>query len=271
MSDEDFQSLKDSIEAVGVLNPITLFEGQVIDGWHRYQAATELMMDCPSVELDPAIDPKGFVIGQNKARRHITLAQLGIAVSAVHRWAPAGKPRTECEVKTNAEMAKLAGVSERTISQAKEVQEKAAPEVVEAVKAGTIGLPKAVAIAKLPKAEQAAAIEKPLPKKEKRTLAGELARVQPTDLEGYSEADRLRDELTELGQLVDELRIENAALSAAANGEGDPTYQGLLKELRDENRVLQASCKALKSQLDATLAERASMLKQLAYWQKRVA
>ena len=44
------------------------------------------------------------------------------------------------------------------------MQTKAAPEVVEAVKRGEIGLPKAAAIAKLPKEEQAAAIHKPAPK-----------------------------------------------------------------------------------------------------------
>jgi len=49
MSDTEFQALKDSIDANGVLNPITIFEGMVIDGWHRYTAANDLGMDCPSV------------------------------------------------------------------------------------------------------------------------------------------------------------------------------------------------------------------------------
>ncbi len=45
MDADDFQSLKDSIENIGVQNPITLYDGMVIDGWHRYTAATELGMD----------------------------------------------------------------------------------------------------------------------------------------------------------------------------------------------------------------------------------
>lgn len=169
MSADDFQALKDSIENIGVQNPITLFEGMVIDGWHRYTAATELDMDCPSVELGD-VDPRDFVLAQNKARRHVTQAQLAMATTAVYDWKPAHREKAhiECELpaKTNAELAAIAGVHANTITQAKAVQTKAAPEVVEAVKRGEIGLPKAAAIAKLPKEEQAAAIHKPTPKAE---------------------------------------------------------------------------------------------------------
>lgn len=167
MSADDFQGLKDSIMEIGVQNPITLFEGMVIDGWHRYTAANELGMDCPVVELGE-VDPRDFVLAQNKARRHVTQAQLAMATTAVYAWAPAGKPKlhTECAVKTTAEMASIAGVHRNTIVQAQAVQAKAAPEVVEAVKSGAIGLPKAAAIARLPKEEQAAAIHKPTPKAE---------------------------------------------------------------------------------------------------------
>ena len=169
MAADDFQGLKDSIMEIGVQNPVTLFEGMVIDGWHRYTAANELGMDCPVVELGD-VDPRDFVLAQNKARRHVTQAQLAMATTAVYAWKPVGSNQhanrvgTECPPKSNAELADAAGVSEKTIKQAKAVQTKAAPEVVEAVKRGEIGLPKAAAIAKLPKEEQAAAIHKPAPK-----------------------------------------------------------------------------------------------------------
>lgn len=169
MSEQDFQSLKDSITEIGVQNPITLFEGMVIDGWHRYTAANELGMDCPVVELGD-VDPRDFVLAQNKARRHVTQAQLAMATTAVYAWKPVGSNQhanrvgTECPPKSNAELADAAGVSEKTIKQAKAVQTKAAPEVLEAVKRGEIGLPKAAAIAKMPKEQQAEAIKKPIEK-----------------------------------------------------------------------------------------------------------
>lgn len=39
MQSDEFQALVDSIESIGVQNPITLLDGMVIDGWHRYKAA----------------------------------------------------------------------------------------------------------------------------------------------------------------------------------------------------------------------------------------
>ena len=144
MSDEDFLSLQGSIENIGVQNPITLFEGMVIDGWHRYKAATNLGMDCPTVELDD-VDPRDFVLAQNRARRHITQAQLAMAAAAVYRWVPqggdrVGANRTECGLKTASQIAEISGVSKRTVEQAKAVTQNASPEVVEAVKRGDIGL-----------------------------------------------------------------------------------------------------------------------------------
>ncbi len=184
MSPEEFQELKDSIENMGVQNPITLLDGMVIDGWHRASACTELGMECPTVELPPDTDPRDFVMAQNKTRRHVTKAQLALATTAVYAWRPVGNPafsqlHTECAVagesdasctlnvqtqKSTAEMAEIAGVHRNTIVQAQTVTTQAAPAVIEAVKRGDIGLPKAAAIAKLPTEQQVAAISKPLPR-----------------------------------------------------------------------------------------------------------
>ena len=167
MTDNEFQELKDSIEVNGVLNAITIYQGMVIDGWHRYKAANELGVDCPETELDESIDPKDFVLAQNKNRRHITIAQLAVATAQVYQWRDVGRPENtalSAELKTSAELAEISGASERTIRQAKSVLKNASEEVKEAVKSGKIGLSKAEAISKLPKDQQAGAIDKALPK-----------------------------------------------------------------------------------------------------------
>lgn len=170
MSAEDFQALTDSINNIGVQNPITVFEGMVIDGWHRYSAALQLGMDCPTVELGD-VDPREFVMAQNKARRHTTQAQLAMATTSVYAWKPVGSNQhagaalsAEAQ-KSNKELAAIGGVGVRSIEQSKAVQTNAAPEVIAAVNRGDLGLPKAAAIAKMPPAEQAAAIHQPLPRK----------------------------------------------------------------------------------------------------------
>lgn len=177
MSADEFQDLQDSIENIGVQNPIVLFEGMVLDGWNRYQAAKALGMDCPAVALGD-VDPKDFVLAQNKTRRHITVAQLAMAVNEVCKWSSSGRPlinsALSAELKQT-EIAAKSGVSVRSLRQADEVKKTATPEVIEAVKNGEVGLPKAAAIAKLPQAEQAAALTKPLPKRIKHPEAEDIA------------------------------------------------------------------------------------------------
>lgn len=251
MSAADFQALKDSIMEIGVQNPITLFEGMVIDGWHRYSAATDLGMDCPVVELGD-VDPRDFVLAQNKARRHVTQAQLGLAVTAVYAWMPAGNPAlsqsgSACPVgKTNSELAQIAGVSERTIKQAKAIQTKAAPEVVEAVKRGEIGGEKAAAIAKLPKEEQAAAIHQPAPKPvaapaydgpdEAELRAAELQ--EQADQEAFNKLLLADDKLATAYEEIKRLNAVNAVLESR--------MQGLMNEKNEAIRL----CKQLQRRLD---------------------
>ncbi len=247
MNDEDFQALKDSIENIGVQNPITLFDGMVIDGWHRYTAATELGMNCPAVELGD-VDPCDFVMAQNKHRRHTTQSQMAMAATEVNAWrATAGRP-VNCAgpaqlPKTSQEMAQAAGVGVRSIVQAKAVKTKAAPEVIDAVKRGELGLEKAAAIAKLPKEQQAEAISKPLPASKPK--AAEPAEPETNDVGGAYEVSE--EEIAE----AQAAEAETLALFRKAMEGDDP----LAVALR-ENARLQAENDGLRSRLDGLLNEK---------------
>ena len=147
MQADEYQALLDSIINIGVQNPITLFEGMVLDGWHRYTAANEAGMQCPTVDLGD-VDPRDFVLAQNKARRNLTASQRAAAVTSVYGWAPAHREKkvepSSTLSKTNAELATIAGVSTKTIQQAK-VAHKAG--LTDAVKAGAITVKEAAQIA----------------------------------------------------------------------------------------------------------------------------
>lgn len=264
MSEQDFQSLKDSITEIGVQNPITLFEGMVIDGWHRYTAANELGMDCPVVELGD-VDPRDFVLAQNKARRHITQAQLAMATTSVYAWRPVGNPALSnsapgAELKTTKELAVSAGVSERTIEQAKAVQTKAAPEVVEAVKAGEIGLKKAAAIAKLPKEEQAAAIHKPAPK------AAPEAPPAPAN----HELEEAVSTINELAAENDQLRDRVAVAAMQGTDEERAMAAETIAELREQIKTLEAELDAVRTSRDTFQRQNAELMKQVRLQQKQI-
>ena len=238
MSAEDFQALRDSIESIGVQNPVTLYQGMVIDGWHRYSAAMALGMACPTVELGD-IDPRDFVLAQNKARRHVTQAQMALAVTTVHAWKPVGANQhrgsalsADPPEKTVKELAAVAGVGERTVAQAKTVQTKAAPEVQEAVKRGEIGLPKAAKIAQLPKEEQAAAIHQPVPQKQR----------EPEPVEPINEADGGQSPQ----ELIGEIQRENTQLHARLKAmESDDTKAELHKALLQRDHAQRQQSEAM--------------------------
>ena len=163
MSDSDFQALQDSIMNIGVQMPIVIFEGQVIDGWNRYRAATALGMDCPTTPFDESIDPVEFVKAMNDARRHITGSQRAIAIVAIHGWRPVGRPQNNVEATstlTQEAMAAEAGVSKKTIQQA-QVAQKAG--LADKVKSGEMTVEQASNVAK-GKPAKAAKKDKPAPK-----------------------------------------------------------------------------------------------------------
>ena len=256
MAAEDFQGLKDSIENIGVQNPITIFEGMVVDGWNRYKAANELGMDCPSKELDAWIDPVAFVRAQNKDRRHLPLSAWALIEVSLREWKPSHRP-DKGELSSplqasNQEMADAVGVTKRTIQQAKAVQSNATPEVIAAVKSGEIGLPKAAAIAKLPKEEQAAAIHKPAPKPAPAVVGPEIE--APPE---YTELDAAHDQISEL----------QAELVVARMGdipeEEKQQAAGLIAELHAEIKTLNATLAAVTLSRDTLMEERAQMLRQM--------
>lgn len=251
---ESFQALVDSIVLLGVQNPITLYQGQVLDGWNRYTAAQEAGMDCPTVDLADWIDPVQFVRAQNKDRRHLPTGAWALIEVSLSAWRSSGIS-TKAEPssalgRTSQQMAQAVGTSERTIRQAKVVHEQATPEVREAVRRGEIGLPKAVAISKLPKGEQAAAIKHPQAKTPKPTPP------EPTEPPpNYTALDEAQDQIADL-------QAELALAHLGTDADPKPAAD-LIAALQAEVKTLSAVLRATEQARDALLEERAQMLAQL--------
>jgi len=216
MSDEEFQDLKDSIGNIGVQSPIVIFEDKVIDGWHRYTAALDVGLPCPEVDLPDDVDPRDFVLANNKSRRHLSKGQLALSYTKVYQWNQS-VPSTP---KTGKELAKIAGTSESSIDQAKAVLTKGAKEVVEAVEKGKISLKRGAQIAKLPKEQQGKAItEPPEPKpsmldgnapSDDELKANDLA--MQADLQAVANFLDADEKMTEVWEENKKLRFLNAQL-----------------------------------------------------------
>ena len=81
MSDEEYAGLKADIAANGVQQAIAVWQGQVIDGLHRYQACEDLGIKAPLLHLADDVDPVAFVLSANMSRRQLSKSQKMIIVA----------------------------------------------------------------------------------------------------------------------------------------------------------------------------------------------
>jgi hypothetical protein len=80
MEGQEFDALVADIKANGLLEPIVLYQDQIIDGRNRYRACIAAGIDCLSVkftDIDGSddISPLDYVISYNLKRRHLTADQ----------------------------------------------------------------------------------------------------------------------------------------------------------------------------------------------------
>lgn len=127
MPEKERAALREDIRKRGVLEPITLLDGKVLDGWHRYTAAREIDpgFEVPTVELADR-DPAHYVISRNLHRRHLTAAQRAVCVLQVRGWKGDGRPSADgagraeqAGERTNRQLAEEAGCSVSVISAVK--------------------------------------------------------------------------------------------------------------------------------------------------------
>jgi hypothetical protein len=161
MSDGDYANLRDDIKARGLIDPITVHAGYIVDGRHRNRACDELGIEARTVPWVDDGDLVGWVCAKNLSRRHLTPSQrANIAVELVPLYAQQAASRekagtlapTGARVKSAKMAAKAVGSTERSVERAQKVA-KEAPEKRDAIAEGTLTLRAAereIAAAKAP-------------------------------------------------------------------------------------------------------------------------
>jgi ParB-like chromosome segregation protein Spo0J len=149
-SDEEYAALKESIVAIGLVEPIWLYKGEILDGRHRYKACTETGVLVRTREYE-GDQPVRFACDLNMRRRHLSTDQrvvLALALEPEYRKEAAARQATgkgedgsggRGNVKTllspdskvsdrntrtaHAQLGSLVGVSGRTIGRALDVRD----------------------------------------------------------------------------------------------------------------------------------------------------
>jgi len=224
MEPEEFKALIDSIDEQGVLEPIMLWEGKVLDGWHRYQACVELSIKKFPLREYEGDDPAGYVYAKD-LRKHRSVSERAMFIAKLVDWnGKFGRPSKvvdEAKVRRAAsftidQAAESAGVSPRSMVRAKSIVANGTPEVIAAVESGEMGLEEAAEVVKQEPEQQREAVakRKSRPKKEKSEKKKESVETVPLDV-----FQALQKDYEELQGNYQALSYELQAVEAYRNNE----------------------------------------------------
>jgi ParB-like chromosome segregation protein Spo0J len=107
---DEFEAFVDTFRRQGLLQPIVLHQGKILDGRNRYRAGKRAGYKFTAkdfVELPPGKDPEEFVLAANVQRRHLTTEQKRSLIIRRLRERPLDSDR---------KIALLIGVSNKTVS-----------------------------------------------------------------------------------------------------------------------------------------------------------
>lgn len=264
--------LASDIHAHGLRSPIVLFDGQVLDGWHRYRACLSSGVEPRFVKFPEGEDPVAFVRSQNYHRRHLSASQKAVAEVELNRWAKIGAnqhggsaPGAEAPA-TVPQMAKAADVGTRTIEQAKQVVKAG---LGDAVKAGEVSVKRAAEIAKLPEPERQAAIHAPRPKPipapapkpgpEGTDVEALHARIRLLEAEvelKQQAIDNLKEDLLQTAEMLKESEEENQSMGRVVDADDQvKAAMAEAKRFRELARVVEERNRGLQNQNHALSGE----------------
>lgn len=232
LTPEEHAALERSLLNEGCRDALVLWGEVLVDGHNRYGICQKHGLPFNTVQntqFKSLADVHLWMIDQHLGRRSVSDFQRGVLAlrkkdiltarapvpptTPVDATAPAPQaeaapaaPAAEPMVSREA-IAKAARISSNAISQIEKIQKSAAPELVAAVKSGTISINAAATVASLPVEEQVAAVaggKKELQQAARQVReAKAVARTEPESPEGV---------IARLKQTITELSIENAAL-----------------------------------------------------------
>jgi hypothetical protein len=235
----EYAALERSLLAEGCRDALVLWNGVLIDGHNRYAICTQHGIAFTTLEnpsFESIEDVMLWIIDNHLARRSVSDFQRGvlalrkkeivttrIAQQTVSN--PGSNSAQAHSAATREETAQLARLSNNTMVQIEKIQKAATPQLVQAVRSGTISINAAATVASLPEAEQLAAVaggKKQLQQvarevREQKTRArapkplADEADAQMQD-ESKDESSQLRAEIVALQKSNAALKAENAAL-----------------------------------------------------------
>jgi hypothetical protein len=144
-NDDELKVLAEDIKTNGLQQPITLYNGHILDGRNRHRACKIAGKEPRTIELQSGVDPIAFVVSANLHRRHLNETQRGIVAAKLANMRVGGKeanPSKDGIAQRDA--AKLLNVSTKTVERASKLVKAGKPELVAAAEQGKVKVAAAV-------------------------------------------------------------------------------------------------------------------------------
>jgi hypothetical protein len=136
MTEPEFAAFKEDIREHGQREAITLYEGKILDGLHRYRACQELGLEPRVVRFEG--NPRAaaqLVLGRNFHRRHLTTSQRAMVAAEMCKLRPRGNTGNSPYL-TAAQASALMGVGEDLVKDAKRLLRQGDEDILRAVREG---------------------------------------------------------------------------------------------------------------------------------------
>jgi N6-adenosine-specific RNA methylase IME4 len=172
MSAIEAMDLDASIAARGLEDPIILHEGRILDGRNRYASCLRLgvtphFRNFCERGLDGPRSPLDFVIDKNLRRRHLDESQRAMVAANIAMLKHGQRANRESPIGdssvTQADAARMLRVGKRSVERARDVLDHGAPELIAAVRDGSIAVSMASDFSQLPISEQVAILARQSP------------------------------------------------------------------------------------------------------------
>jgi len=255
----EINEMADSIERKGLLSPITLHQGKVLDGWNRIQACTIAGVPPVFEELAPGLDPWEFVKAKNLLRRHLSPSErFSVLAAKLELDRQEEAPVGGCSILNTPSVREIAQelhVSTGTAHKVAKILRANDPELTAAVAANSVPLGDAAEIAGLPEPERRKAVivaraMAARPRTARAQMPTEVVALQAILTERIAEINELaKAHALELGT-NSVLRAEAAALNATIARRDErirELTQALVEALEEIERL---KAKALPSALE---------------------
>ena len=237
LSPEEHEALERSLLNEGCRDALVLWGDLLVDGHNRYAICQRhgLPFEVTQSKLFKDIDDVHlWMIEQHLGRRSVSDFQRGVlalrkreimaqrkaqvteADTSTAMGTPAETPAPADSLRTREDIAKAARLSSSQVVLIEKIQKQAAPEVVAALKSGSISINAAAAVASLPENEQREAAfggTDLLRQAAKRVRDSKRRAREDKDTDGDAAATS-EDQIRTLKQRVSALEVENADLKA---------------------------------------------------------